>query len=276
MSENSLRSLLRLDSSLIMGVVNITPDSFSDGGRFYDASQAVEHALLLVEQGADILDIGGESTRPGAAEVTVEQELERVLPVIEALKAQITVPISIDTYKPHVMRAAVDAGVSMINDINGLRAPGAIEAAAAANVPVCIMHMQGQPETMQASPQYECVVTQVEAFFKQRISTAIDAGIKLDDIILDPGIGFGKTLKHNLELLNAVPQLRLRTGCEMLVGVSRKSLIDMLLGRAVDQRLPASLGLAVQAILNGAKIVRVHDVRETYDAIRAVEAVRNS
>lgn len=259
-----------------MGVVNITPDSFSDGGRFYDSSHAVEHALLLVEQGADILDIGGESTRPGAEEVTVEQEVARVLPVIDALKAKTAVPISIDTYKPQVMRAAVDAGASMINDINGLRAPGAIEVAAAANVPVCIMHMQGQPETMQARPQYECVVTQVEDFFKRRISTAIKAGIKLNDIILDPGIGFGKTLKHNLELLKSVPQLRVSTGCEMLVGVSRKSLIDMLLGRAVDQRLPASLGLAVQAVLNGAKIVRVHDVRETYDAIRAVEAVRNS
>jgi dihydropteroate synthase len=259
-----------------MGVVNITPDSFSDGGQFNDLSQAVEHALFLVEQGADILDIGGESTRPGADEVSVEQELKRVIPLIKVLKAQTTVPISIDTNKPQVMREAVDVGASMINDVNGLRASGAIEAAAAANVPVCIMHMQGQPQTMQAKPQYESVVTQVGAFFKQRISTALDAGIKLDDIILDPGIGFGKTLKHNLELLKSVPQLRASTGCQMLIGVSRKSLIDMLLGRAVDQRLPASLGLAVQSVLNGAKIVRVHDVRETYDAIRAVEAVRYS
>ncbi|MBL4674112.1 MAG: dihydropteroate synthase [Arenicella sp.] len=276
MSENSIRSLLRLDKSLIMGVVNITPDSFSDGGQFNDSSLAVEHALSLVEQGADILDIGGESTRPGAEEVSVEQELKRVIPAIEALKAQTTVPISIDTYKPQVMRAAVEAGASMINDVNGLRAPGAVEVAAAANMPICIMHMQGQPQTMQARPKYESVVAQVDAFFKQRITTALDAGIKLDDIILDPGIGFGKTLKHNLELLKSVPQLRVSTGCQMLLGVSRKSLIDKLLGRAVDQRLPASLGLAVQSILNGAKIVRVHDVRETYDAIRVVEAVRNS
>ncbi|MFQ3245817.1 MAG: dihydropteroate synthase [Arenicella sp.] len=276
MGENSIRSLLRHNTSLIMGVINVTPDSFSDGGQFNDSSLAVEQALLLIEQGADILDIGGESTRPGAEEVTVEQELKRVIPVIEALSAQTTVPISIDTYKPQVMRAAVDVGASMINDVNGLRAPGAIEVAAAANVPVCIMHMQGQPQTMQAKPQYESVVDQVEAFFKQRVSTALDAGIKLNDIILDPGIGFGKTLKHNLELLKSVAQLRESTGCQMLIGVSRKSLIDMLLGRAVDQRLPASLGLAVQAILNGAKIVRVHDVRETYDAIRAVEAVCNS
>jgi len=276
MSENSIRSLLRLDKSLIMGVVNITPDSFSDGGQFNDSSLAVEHALSLVEQGADILDIGGESTRPGAEDVSVEQELKRVIPAIEALKAQTTVPISIDTYKPQVMRAAVEAGASMINDVNGLRAPGAVEVAAAANMPICIMHMQGQPQTMQARPKYESVVAQVDAFFKQRITTALDAGIKLDDIILDPGIGFGKTLKHNLELLKSVPQLRVSTGCQMLLGVSRKSLIDKLLGRAVDQRLPASLGLAVQSILNGAKIVRVHDVRETYDAIRVVEAVRNS
>jgi dihydropteroate synthase len=276
MGENSIRSLLRHNTSLIMGVINVTPDSFSDGGQFNDSSLAVEQALLLIEQGADILDIGGESTRPGAEDVTVEQELKRVIPVIEALSAQTTVPISIDTYKPQVMRAAVDAGASMINDVNGLRAPEAIEVAAAANVPVCIMHMQGQPQTMQAKPQYESVVDQVEAFFKQRVSTALDAGIKLNDIILDPGIGFGKTLKHNLELLKSVAQLRESTGCQMLIGVSRKSLIDMLLGRAVDQRLPASLGLAVQAILNGAKIVRVHDVRETYDAIRAVEAVCNS
>lgn len=276
MGENSIRSLLRHDTSLIMGVINVTPDSFSDGGQFNDLSQAVEQALLLVEQGADIVDIGGESTRPGAEEVTVEQELKRVIPVIEALNAQTNVPISIDTYKPEVMRAAVDAGASMINDVNGLRAPGAIEVAATANVPVCIMHMQGQPQTMQAKPQYESVVAQVESFFKQRVSTALDAGIKLNDIILDPGIGFGKTLKHNLELLKSVAQLRESTGCQMLIGVSRKSLIEMLLGRSVDQRLPASLGLAVQAILNGAKIVRVHDVRETYDAIRAVEAVCNS
>jgi dihydropteroate synthase len=174
------------------------------------------------------------------------------------------------------MRAAVEAGVSMINDVNGLRATGALEAAAKADMPVCIMHMQGQPQTMQAKPQYQSVVAEVDAFFKQRITAALAAGIIHSDIILDPGIGFGKTLKHNLELLNSVSQLKEFSGCHILVGVSRKSLIDKLLGRAVDKRLPASLGLAVQSVLNGAKIVRVHDVEETFDAVRAVEAVCNS
>jgi dihydropteroate synthase len=276
MSDNSIRSLLRLNKALIMGVVNTTPDSFSDGGRFNQSQMAVEHALALAEQGADIIDIGGESTRPGAEKVSLDQELDRVIPVIEALIAQTAVPISIDTYKPEVMRAAVVAGVSMINDVNGLQAAGALDAAAEANMPVCVMHMQGQPQTMQSLPQYQSVVSEVDDFFKMRITAALDAGIVLSDIILDPGIGFGKTLKHNLELLNSIPQLRDGSGCHMLVGVSRKSFIDKLLGRAVDKRLPASLGLAVQSVLNGAKIVRVHDVEETFDAIRAVEAVCNS
>jgi dihydropteroate synthase len=276
MSDNSIRPLLSLHKALIMGVVNTTPDSFSDGGQYDLVHKAVEHALRLVEQGADIIDIGGESTRPGAEKVSVKQEIDRVLPVIEALVSQTAVPISIDTYKPEVMRAAVEAGVSMINDVNGLRATGALEAAAKADMPVCIMHMQGQPQTMQAKPQYQSVVAEVDAFFKQRITAALAAGIIHSDIILDPGIGFGKTLKHNLELLNSVSQLKEFSGCHILVGVSRKSLIDKLLGRAVDKRLPASLGLAVQSVLNGAKIVRVHDVEETFDAVRAVEAVCNS
>jgi dihydropteroate synthase len=259
-----------------MGIINATPDSFSDGGEFNDTSRAVQHGLRLIEQGADILDIGGESTRPGAERVSIIQELDRVIPVIESLVAQTRVPISIDTYKPEVMRAAVAAGASMINDVNGLRAEGAIEIAASAKVPVCIMHMQGEPQTMQARPFYQSVVEQVESFFRHRITAALEAGIDAQDIILDPGIGFGKTLKHNLELLNSLPLIREKMGHQMLIGVSRKSLIDTLLGRAVDKRLPASLGLAVQSVLNGAKIIRVHDVRETYDAIRAVEAVRNS
>lgn len=276
MSENSLRPLLSQNKALIMGVINTTPDSFSDGGHFNDVSLAIEHALRLVEQGADILDVGGESTRPGASAVSVAQELDRVLPVIEALNAQTNVPISIDTYKADVMSAAVNAGASMINDVNGLRAEGAIDAAAKAKVPVCIMHMQGEPQTMQITPSYDSVVDEVVSFFKQRLTAATTAGIPHDDIILDPGIGFGKTLKHNLQLLSSVPQLHIDTGCEVLIGVSRKSLIDSLLGRSIDQRLPASLGLAVQSVLNGAKIVRVHDVQQTYDAIRVVEAVRNS
>lgn len=276
MSENSLRPLLSQDKALIMGVINTTTDSFSDGGRFYDVALAVEHGLKLVQQGADILDVGGESTRPGASAVSVAEELDRVIPVIEALNAQTNVPISIDTYKPAVMCAAVKAGASMINDVNGLRAEGAIDAAAKASVPVCIMHMQGEPQTMQIAPSYGSVIEEVVIFFKQRLKAAAAAGIADSDVILDPGIGFGKTLSHNLQLLNSVPQLQLGTGCEILVGVSRKSLIGELLDRSIEQRLPASLGLAVQSVLNGAKIVRVHDVQETYDAIRAVEAVRNS
>jgi len=259
-----------------MGVVNVTPDSFSDGGRFSDVDAAVSHALDLLDQGADILDIGGESTRPGAEKVALNQELDRVVPVIEALVQRTDAPISIDTFKPEVMRVAISAGASMINDVNGLRAVGAVELVAEMKVPVCIMHMQGQPESMQVNPSYESVVADVENFFNERLTTVSNAGIASDDVILDPGIGFGKTLQHNLVLLNNVPRLREVTGCQVLIGVSRKSLIDKLLGRAVDQRLSASLGLAVQSVLNGVKIVRVHDVRETYDAVRAVEAVCNS
>lgn len=259
-----------------MGVINATPDSFSDGGRFLNASTAVECALDMVDRGADILDIGGESTRPGARAVSVAQELDRVIPVIEALRSRSSVAISIDTSKPEVMIAAVNAGASMINDVNGLRSEGAVDVVAQANVPVCIMHMQGEPQRMQANPSYKNVVAEVERFFVERIAVMAKAGIAENNTLIDPGIGFGKTLKHNLQLLNGVPQLRASTGCDVLIGVSRKSLIDELLVRTVDQRLSASLGLAVQSVLNGAKIVRVHDVRETYDAVRAAEAVRDS
>ena len=256
-----------------MGVINTTPDSFSDGGRFRRVEPAIAHALELIEQGSDILDIGGESTRPGAEKVSVSEELDRVIPLIEALVTRTPIPLSIDTYKPEVMQAAVDAGASMINDVNGLQMDGAVEIAAKTRVPVCIMHMQGNPQSMQAKPSYNSVIAEVGDFFIQRLIATSNAGIPSSDVILDPGIGFGKTLKHNLQLLNGLPHLRLSTGCEFLIGVSRKSLIGKLLGRSVEQRMPASVGLAVQAALNGAKIVRVHDVRETYDAIRAVEAV---
>lgn len=259
-----------------MGVINTTPDSFSDGGYFIDSEAALLHGLALVEQGADILDIGGESTRPGAAKVSLQEELDRVIPVIELLNQSTCVPISIDTYKADVMRAAIQAGASMVNDVNGLRGEGAIDVVAECQVPVCLMHMQGSPIDMQNAPIYQSVVDEVTDFFNHRIQACCDAGISKMDIILDPGIGFGKTLQHNLQLLNSINKISQHHGCEMLIGVSRKSLIDMHLGRSVDKRLPASLGLAVQAALNGAKIVRVHDVRETFDAVRMVEAVRNS
>lgn len=259
-----------------MGIVNTTPDSFSDGGEYLQTDAAVAHALRLADQGADILDIGGESTRPGAAEVSLQEELDRVIPVIERLRDATDTPISIDTYKPEVMSAALDAGAAMINDVNGLQAEGAIKVAAQAQVPVCIMHMQNNPRTMQQAPQYDNVVDEVINFLRQRIARCAEQGLGKDLIVTDPGIGFGKTLAHNLALLNQVPRLREALACEVLIGVSRKSMIDMLLDREVDHRLAASLGLAVQAALNGAKILRVHDVAATYDAIRAAEAVSSA
>lgn len=273
MNVNAMRPLLSRSKASIMGVVNATPDSFSDGGDFFNTESAVQHGLNLVKQGADIIDIGGESTRPGAACVSLQEELDRVIPVIEQLTSLVDAPISIDTSKAQVMRDSVRAGASMINDVNGLRGLGALEAATALGVPVCIMHMKGQPEDMQDAPMYKNVVDEVSAFFQERINACLQLGVRRADIIVDPGIGFGKTLQHNLQLLNHVSQLHQRHGCDVLIGVSRKSLIDQYLGRTLDQRLPASLGLAVQAVLNGAKIVRVHDVRETYDAVRMVEAV---
>ena len=259
-----------------MGIINVTPDSFSDGGRFVQVDTALRHGLALANEGADILDVGGESTRPGAAEVSLQEELDRVIPIIETLVKETATPISIDSYKPQVIRAAVAAGAAMINDVKALRADGALQAAALTQVPICLMHMQSQPKTMQQSPQYKNVVDDVIGFLKQRIVACTDSGIASDRLIADPGIGFGKTLQHNLALLNALPEMRAKLGCELLIGVSRKSMIDALLERPIDQRLYASLGLAVQAALNGAKIVRVHDVRATYDAVRSVEAVNAS
>lgn len=256
-----------------MGIVNVTPDSFSDGGRFNSVDAAVEHGLQLVEEGADILDIGGESTRPGAETVTVEQELDRVIPVIEKLVQQNDSPISIDTSKPQVMQAAIAAGAAMVNDVRALQTSGAIESVADSAVYVCLMHMQQQPQTMQQNPSYKNVVQEVVEFLKQRSQICEKHGISRDRIIVDPGIGFGKTIEHNLALLKAVPELAEQTDSEVLIGVSRKSMIDHLLNREVDQRMAASVGLAVQAALNGAKIVRVHDVRASFDAIRCVEAV---
>ena len=259
-----------------MGIINVTPYSFSDGGRFVEVDAALRHGLALVDEWADILDVGGESTRPGAAEVPLQEELDRVIPIIETLVKETSMPISIDTCKAQVIRAAVGVGAAMINDVNALRADGALQAAAETQVPICLMHMQSQPKTMQQSPQYKNVVADVIEFLKQRIVACTGSGISSDRLIADPGIGFGKTLQHNLALLNAFPEMRAKLECELLVGVSRKSMIDALLQRPVDQRLFASLGLAVQATLNGAKIVRVHDVRATYDAVRSVEAVNAS
>ncbi len=272
----SLQRRLQQDckqGSLIMGVLNVTPDSFSDGGKFVGADSALEHAHTLIEQGADIIDVGGESTRPGAEAVSVQQELDRVLPIVELIQANhSSIPISVDTSKPEVMQAAIDLGVAMINDVTALKGQGAKKIVADSRLPVCIMHMQGQPRTMQAEPQYVDVVREVVGYLSNVADECIATGIQREHIIVDPGIGFGKTLEHNLRLLGAIPAMK-ALGLPVLIGVSRKSMIDHLLKRPVEQRLPASLALAAQAVINGADIVRVHDVQATFDAIRSVEAV---
>lgn len=257
----------------VMGVLNVTPDSFSDGGEFIEPGQAILHAQEMVAAGATIVDIGGESTRPGAAEVSVEDEILRVVPVIEAL-VEIPAPVSVDTSKPEVMLASVEAGASMINDVRALREPGALEAALEANVPVCLMHMQGQPRTMQSNPQYNDVVGDIIDFFRQRIEITLDAGIAEDNIILDPGFGFGKTAVHNYTMLREFKRFT-EMGFPLLAGLSRKSMIGAILDNPVEDRMPASIALAVLVAERGANIIRVHDVKETVDALKMLEAMQN-
>ncbi len=264
-----------LSAPRIMGILNVTPDSFSDGGCFDRLDAALAHAEAMVEAGADLLDVGGESTRPGARPVSEAEELERVIPVIEALAARFDVPVSIDTSKPVVMREAVAAGAAMINDVNALRAEGALATAAAAGVPVCLMHMQGEPRTMQQAPHYDDVVTEVRDFLLARARACEAAGIARDAIVLDPGFGFGKTLAHNLALLRHLPVL-CDTGYPVLAGISRKSMIGALTGREVDARLAGSLAAALLALEGGARILRVHDVAETRDVLRVWAAVRGT
>lgn len=268
--------ILRLDRARVMGIVNVTPDSFSDGGAHDSTDAAVAYGLKLVEEGADLLDIGGESTRPGAAPVPIEEELQRVLPVIEQLAARTQVPISIDTFKPEVMRAAVAAGAGMINDIYGLRQEGALEAAAAAGVPVVLMHMQGEPGNMQGEPQYDDVVADVHGFLVQRLFAAEMAGIAKKHLVIDLGFGFGKTTAHNMTLL-ARSERFLELGVPMLAGLSRKRSLGELTGRAVPaERVASSVAAHLIAVQRGARIVRVHDVAATVDALKiwqAVEAV---
>lgn len=252
-----------------MGVVNVTPDSFSDGGRFEDAEAAIAHAIQLAEEGADILDVGGESTRPGAAPVSQEEELRRVLPVIRQLR---DLPVSVDTRHPAVMRAALDFGASMINDVEALAAPGALEAVASSDCAVCLMHKQGDPATMQRDPRYDDVVSQVVAFLEKRMAACADAGIAPDRIVVDPGFGFGKTLAHNLTLLKELPGFA-RLEAPLLAGWSRKSSLGKITGRAEGERLAASLAMALLSLQGGARILRVHDVRETRDVVKIWEAV---
>lgn len=275
----SIRSLdcagriLTLDRPRIMGVINVTPDSFSDGGAFASAEAAIAHGLRLVEEGADLLDVGGESTRPGAEPVPLEEELRRVLPVIEGLAARVGVPISVDTSKPEVMRRAVAAGAGMINDVFALRREGALEAAAELEVPVVLMHMRGEPANMQDDPRYEDVVGEVRSFLAERVFACEMAGIARARLLLDPGFGFGKTLEHNLDLLARLAELR-EIGLPLLVGLSRKSMIGRLTGREQPRdRLAGSLAAALLAVERGADIVRVHDVAATRDALAVREAV---
>ena len=262
---------LPLERPLIMGIVNVTPDSFSDGGRFFDAGRALDHARQLIEEGADILDIGGESSRPGAEPVEVAEELRRVLPVLEKL-VELPVPVSVDTCKPEVMRRAISAGASMINDIFALRADGALEAVAESNAAVCLMHMQGAPRTMQQAPHYRDVVGEVETFLSERAEAAMAAGIAHDRIVLDPGFGFGKTPQHNLELIRALPRLR-EAGFALLAGLSRKALFGKIVGREGAQRVNASAAGAMLAAQRGASIVRVHDVAATRDCLLVLRAI---
>lgn len=262
---------LDLSRPLVMGIVNVTPDSFSDGGQHLQHDAAIAHARQLIAEGADIIDIGGESTRPGAQPVSVQQELDRVLPVIAALRG-IPVPISIDTCKPEVMRAAIAAGAQMVNDINALQDAAALDAVAASGVAVCLMHKQGNPQTMQQQPHYRDVFVEVGDFLRGRIAAAQAAGIARERIVIDPGFGFGKTLAHNLDLLRHLDKLR-ELGIPVLAGLSRKSMLGAITGQDADQRVAASVAAALIAVQRGASIVRVHDVRETVDALRVWSAV---
>jgi dihydropteroate synthase len=263
---------LCIPAPAVMGILNVTPDSFSDGGRFIEPELALRQAASMAADGAAIIDIGGESTRPGAAGVGEQEELDRVIPLVEAVASATDTPISVDTSKPAVMRAAVAAGASMINDVRALRDDGALEAASELQVAVCLMHMLGEPRTMQANPVYDDVVADVAAFLEERVAACVAAGINENRIVVDPGFGFGKTPEHNVELLANLRQLRVR-GRPLLVGVSRKSTLGVLTRREVHERMPASVAAAVMAVVNGAAIIRAHDVRETVDALKVAQAV---
>ncbi|WP_323899285.1 dihydropteroate synthase [Aeromonas hydrophila] len=258
---------LSLERPHVMGILNVTPDSFSDGGHFNQLERAMTHARQMVAEGATLIDIGGESTRPGAPDVSEQEELDRVIPVVERMVAELEVMISLDTSKAAVMREGCAAGAHLINDVRALLEPGALAAAAVADVPVCLMHMQGQPRTMQAEPYYDDLLGEVRAFFDERIAACLAAGIRREQLLLDPGYGFGKTLAHNYQLLAQQEKL-LDYQLPLLVGMSRKSMIGNLLGCPVDERLAGSLACALIGMQHGARIIRVHDVRATMDALR--------
>lgn len=263
---------LNLNRTHVMGIVNVTPDSFSDGGKFSSTELAVAHALELIEEGADILDIGGESTRPGAMPVSLDEELSRVIPVIEALSRVATVPISIDTYKPEVMRAAIAVGADIVNDVCALQEDGALDAVAESNAGVCLMHMQGTPQTMQLNPEYADVVAEVKHFLMRRVDAVIARGVSHERVLLDPGFGFGKTTAHNIALIRHLDAIA-DIGLPLLVGLSRKSVLGKIAGGDEAQRLHSGLAASVISAMKGAKIVRVHDVKATVDALKVVAAV---
>ena len=276
---NCRGKLLSLDQPCVMGILNITPDSFSDGGNFLSVAAALQRARAMAEEGAAIIDVGGESTRPGAAVVAVQEELDRVLPVIEAIHAELPIIISIDTSKPEVMRAAVEAGAAFINDVYALRAEGALQTAVEINrrysVPVCLMHMQGMPRTMQQQPHYDDVVGEVRNFLRERVQQCVAAGIPRERLLIDPGFGFGKSLTHNLTLLKHLDMFA-EMNLPLMVGLSRKSMIGTLLGNETSERLYSSIALATMAVLKGALLVRTHDVRATVDALKICNAVQHA
>ena len=272
MRPNCAGPAIDLSRPTVMGVLNVTPDSFSDGGRYANLADALRRADAMVAEGAAIIDVGGESTRPGAPPVSAQEELDRVLPVVERLARELPIPVSVDTSKPEVMRAAISAGAGLINDVRALRSPGALETVAASEVPVCLMHMRGEPGTMQQEPRYADVVAEVRAFLAARVRACAVAGIGRDRILVDPGFGFGKTLAHNLSLLRHLDRFAdLAAG--VVAGVSRKSMIGALLDAPVGERLSGSLAAAVIAAWRGARIIRAHDVRETVQALRVCVGV---
>ncbi|MEH6501920.1 MAG: dihydropteroate synthase [Pseudoalteromonas distincta] len=263
---------LDLSRTHVMGILNTTPDSFSDGGQYLQLDAALRHVERMLEEGATLIDVGGESTRPGADPVTPEQELQRVVPVVEAIKARFDTIVSVDTSTAAVMRDSAAVGAGLINDVRALQRPGALQAAALTGLPVCLMHMRGEPQNMQDAPRYDSIVIEVGRFLTQRVEACEQAGIPRERLMLDPGFGFGKTLQHNLELFAQMHLLQPQ-GLPLLVGVSRKSMIGQLLDRPVDQRLAGGLALATLAVARGARIIRAHDVAATVDAVRMAEAV---
>ena len=266
------RHLDLAESARVMGILNVTPDSFSDGGLFASLDAAERQAECMALEGADLLDVGGESTRPGAAAVSVDEEIARVIPVVERLRARLDVPLSIDTSKPEVMRAAVAAGAGMVNDVTALGASGAVATVLELGVPVCLMHMQGEPRSMQQHPQYHDVVADILEYLRNRIAVCEQAGIRRERLLVDPGFGFGKTLEHNLALLGGLQRFA-GLGPALLVGISRKSMLGAVTGRAVEDRVAASVAAALMAVERGARIVRVHDVAPTVDALKLWYAV---